>query len=153
LSRKSFCAISPYLEEITSTATAALRRSSWLSFGVDITETLTASTIALTPGALPTRRRRRAEGKRYFVSSNAFCTSPCRRCRIKPARAGIMDMMRDYIAITSAPAMSSVAGVAQVEVPAVPARQVQISQLTANALPQEDLSLTDVRQDGERISG
>ncbi len=146
----------PYLEEITSTATTGTAEIELdFPFGVDITETLIRVNNALTQVPSYPENVDQPRVSATSFSSNAFMYFTVSPLPDNP-RGLDMDMMRDYIEDNVRTRMSSVAGVAQVEVRGGAARQVQI-RIDPERLAARGLSLTDVRQAiGERnqdISG
>lgn len=134
----------PYLEELTATAnTGSARIELEFPFGVDITETLIRVNNALTqvPSYPDNVDEPRVTATSF--SSNAFMFFNVAPLDGNP-RGLDMDMMRDYVQDNVRPRMSSVPGVAEVDVGGGAERQIQI-RLDADRLAAHNLTVADVR--------
>lgn len=134
----------PYLRQLTSSASLGSAQIELeFPFGVDITETLIRVNNALTQ--VPSYPINVDEPRVYATS---FSANSFMYFRISPLPGNPknldMDMMRDYIEDNVRTRMSSVAGVAEVNVGGGARRQIQI-RLNADALAQQGLTLSQVR--------
>ena len=134
----------PYLEELTATAnTGSAEIELEFPFGVDITETLIRVNNALTQ--VPSYPENVDEPQVFATSFSANAFMYFRVSPLPDNPRGLdMDMMRDYIEDNVRPRMSSVAGVAQVDVGGGAERQIHI-RVNPDHLAARGLSLTDVR--------
>jgi multidrug efflux pump subunit AcrB len=134
----------PYLEELKATAnTGSAEIELEFPFGVDITETLIRVNNALTQ--VPSYPENVDEPRVYATSFSANAFMYFRVSPLPDNPRGLdMDMMRDYIEDFVRPRMSSVPGVAQVDVGGGAERQIQI-RLDPDRLAARGLSLSDVR--------
>ncbi|ALS97443.1 efflux RND transporter permease subunit [Lacimicrobium alkaliphilum] len=135
----------PYLQQLTSSASLGSAQIEMeFPFGVDITETLIRVNNALTQ--VPSYPVNVDEPRVYATS---FSANSFMYFRISPLPGNPenldMDMMRDYIEDNVRTHMSSVAGVAEVNVGGGARRQIQI-RLDADALVQQGLTLAQVRE-------
>jgi multidrug efflux pump subunit AcrB len=134
----------PYLQQLTSSASLGSAQIEMeFPFGVDITETLIRVNNALTQ--VPSYPVNVDEPRVYATS---FSANSFMYFRISPLPGNPenldMDMMRDYIEDNVRTRMSSVAGVAEVNVGGGARRQIQI-RLDADALAQQGVTLAQVR--------
>lgn len=134
----------PYLEELTATAdTGSARIELEFPFGVDINETLIRVNNALTQVPSYPENVDEPRVTATSFSSNAFMYFYVAPLPDNP-RGLDMDMMRDYIEDNVRPRMSSVPGVAQVDVNGGAQRQIQI-RLDPERLASRNLTVADVR--------
>lgn len=134
----------PYLEELTSSASMGSAQIELeFPFGVDITETLIRVNNALTQ--VPSYPENVDEPQ---ISATSFSSNSFMYFYVSPLpgnpRHIDMDMMRDFVEDNVRTRMSSVAGVAQVEIRGGAERQIQIL-LDPQKLAAHKLSISDVR--------
>ncbi|GGD49033.1 efflux RND transporter permease subunit [Lacimicrobium alkaliphilum] len=135
----------PYLQQLTSSASLGEAQIELeFPFGVDITETLIRVNNALTQ--VPSYPVNVDEPRVYATS---FSANSFMYFRVSPLpgnpRNLDMDMMRDYIEDNVRTRMSSVAGVAEVNVGGGARRQIQI-RVNADALAEQGMTLSQVRE-------